>query len=144
MLYLEITQGSLEVKLPTIWTDESRGGKSKESQKRKLERRREEKRRSKKKKTEDVGARKGRQVSKHCVFPIICGSGVFKSRLAKAAEPSSQMRNSKLHAAVARSTFPSQKCPKKKLAGSDRFWTLRCRFAWQAQGCCTLPKVRQT
>ena len=60
MLYLEITQGSLEVKLPTIWTDESRGGKSKESQKRKSEKRREEKRRSKKKETEDVGARKGR------------------------------------------------------------------------------------
>ena len=31
----------------------------------------------------------------------------------------------KVHAVVARSTFPSQKC--KKLAVSDHFWKLRCR-----------------
>ena len=45
------------------------------------------------------------------VFPMICGSGGSKSRLAKAAgaEPAGQMRDEKLHA-VARSTFPSQKC----------------------------------
>ena len=42
-------------------------------------------------------------------FPMICGSGGSKSRLAKAAgaEPSGQMRDEKLHA-VARSTFASQ------------------------------------
>ena len=47
---------------------------------------------------------------KHCVFPMICGSGGSKSRLAKAAgaETSDQMRGEKLHAVVARSTFPSQ------------------------------------
>ena len=58
----------------------------------------------------DPGARKGRKVAKHCVFPMICGSGGWKSRLAKAAgaEPSGQMRDEKLHAIVARSTFPSQ------------------------------------
>ena len=41
---------------------------------------------------------------------MICGSGGSKSRLAKAAgaEPASQMRDEKLHAVVARSTFPSQ------------------------------------
>ena len=41
---------------------------------------------------------------------VICGSGGWKSRLAKAAgaEPSGQMRDEKLHAIVARSTFPSQ------------------------------------
>ena len=41
---------------------------------------------------------------------MICGSGGSKSRLAKAAgaEPSGQMRDEKLHAVVARSTFPSQ------------------------------------
>ena len=40
-------------------------------------------------------------------FPMICGSGGSKSRLAKAAgaEPSGQMRDEKLHAVVARSTF---------------------------------------
>ena len=43
-------------------------------------------------------------------FPMICGSGGSKSRFAKAAgaEPSSQMRDEKVHAVVARSTFPSQ------------------------------------
>ena len=36
-------------------------------------------------KKEDAGARKGRNVAKHYVFPMICGSGGSKSRLAKAA-----------------------------------------------------------
>ena len=46
----------------------------------------------------------------HCVFPMICGSGGSKSRLAKAAgaEPAGQMKDEKLHAVVARSTFRSQ------------------------------------
>ena len=50
-----------------------------------------------------------------------------KVRLAKAAgaEPAGQMRDEKVHAVVARSTFPSQKC--KKLKGSEHFWKLRCR-----------------
>ena len=41
------------------------------------------------------------------VFPMFCVSGGSKSRLVKAAgaETSGQMRNEKLHAAVARSTF---------------------------------------
>ena len=45
-------------------------------------------------KREDAGARKGRKVAKHCVFPVFCGSGGSKSRLAKAAgaETSGQMR----------------------------------------------------
>ena len=40
----------------------------------------------------------------------MCGSGGLESRLFKAAgaEPSGQMRDEKLHAAVARSTFRSQ------------------------------------
>ena len=36
-------------------------------------------------KKEDADARKGRKVAIHCVFPMICGSGGSKSRLAKAA-----------------------------------------------------------
>ena len=56
----------------------------------------EEKRRRKRKsqKKEDEDARKGRKVAKHFVFPMICGSGGSKSRLAKAvgAEPAGQMR----------------------------------------------------
>ena len=49
--------------------------------------------------------------SRNIVFsPMICGSGGSKSRLAKAAgaEPAGQMRDEKLHAVVAPSTFPSQ------------------------------------
>ena len=77
-------------------------------EKRREEKRREEERRSKKRKSqkreslrrkkirkkEDPGARKGSKVAKHCVFPMICGSGGSKSRLAKAAgaEPAGQMR----------------------------------------------------
>jgi hypothetical protein len=61
---------------------------------------REEKSRSekrKRKRKEDAGARKGSKVAKHCVFPMICGSGGSKSRLAKAAgaEPFGQMRDEK-------------------------------------------------
>ena len=36
-------------------------------------------------KREDAGARKGREGAKHCVFPVLCGSGGSKGRLAKAA-----------------------------------------------------------
>ena len=58
---------------------------------------------------------------------MICGSGGSKSRLAKAAgaEPAGQMRDEKLHAVVARSTFPSQNV--QNTPGSDHFWKLRCR-----------------
>ena len=58
---------------------------------------------------------------------MIWGSGGSKSRLAKAAgaEPAGQMRDEKLHAVVARSTFPSQNV--KSTRGSGHFWKLRCR-----------------
>ena len=91
-------------------------------------RQREEKRRRKRKsqKKEDAGARKGRKVAKHCVFPMIWGSGGSKSRLAKAAgaEPAGQRRDKKLHAVVARSTFPSENVQNTPF--SDHFWKLRC------------------
>ena len=137
----------------------SRGGK-------KSERRREAVRRSERRKSEkeeEAGAPKGREVAIHCVLRMICGSGEPKSRLAKAAgaEPSGQMRDEKLYAVVARSTFPSQNAKstsmsdrfwkltcrksarrcgakhiskskvKKQLTVSDHFWTFRCRFVWQ-------------
>ena len=83
----------------------SRDGKSQ----RREDKKKEDQRRDSQKK-EDPGARKGRKVGKHCVFPMICGSGGSKSRLAKAAgvEPCCQMRDEKLHASVARSKFASQ------------------------------------
>ena len=90
---------SLEAKLPTIWTDEKvlQLGRRSDMEK--------------KRKGEDAGARKGREVAKHCVFPVFCGSRGSKGRLAKAAgaEVAGQMRHEKLHAVVARSTFGSQK-----------------------------------
>ena len=52
---LGLVEGSLEVKLPTIWRDEKAVSREK-SQKRKDQ------------KKEDAGARKGRKVAKHCVF----------------------------------------------------------------------------
>ena len=66
-----------------------------ESERRRVEERRSKKRKSQKK--ADADARKGRKVAKHCVFPMICGSGGSKSRLAKAAgaEPSGQMSDEK-------------------------------------------------
>ena len=127
-----------------------------ESGRRRKEVTRSEKRKSEKK--EGAGARKGRKVTTHCVFPMICGSAKSTSNLAKAAgaEASGQMRDEKLHALVARSTFPSQmykthqhrttfgSCHVKKVhlvvARStfpthnvqntpflDHFWKLRCR-----------------
>ena len=83
-------------------------------------------RRKKSKKKEDADSRKGRKVAKHCVFPMIWGSGGSKSRLAKAAgaEPAGQMRDEKLHAVVARSAFPSQNVQNTPF--SDHFWKLRC------------------
>ena len=91
---LGIIDGSLEAKLPTIWSDEKA-----------VSRERSQKRKDQKK--EDAGARKGRKVAKQCVFSWLCGSGGLKSRLAKAAgaETSGEMRDEKLHAVVAQSTF---------------------------------------
>ena len=96
-----------------------------ESEKRRAEERRSEKRKNEKK--EDAGARKGRKVAIHCVFPMICGTGGSKSRLAKAAgaEPSGQMRDEKLHAIAARSTLASEKA--KDTSRSEHFWKLTCR-----------------
>ena len=104
-------------------------------------------------------------------FLMICGSGGSKHRLAKAAgaEPCGQMRDEKLHAIVARSTFGSQNV--RNTPGSDHFWKLRRRksarrcgakhiskskvqktdrfgalldgSAWQAQGIMHLAKTEQ-
>ena len=94
-------------------------------EKRRVEERRSEKRKSQKK--EDADARKGRKVAKQCAFPMICGSGGSKSRLAKTAgaEPSGQMRDEKLHAVVARSTCRNQNVQNTPF--SDHFWKFRCR-----------------
>ena len=146
-------EGSLVVKLPTIWTV----GKAE------VGRVREEKRRRKKIREEKVRrkkrhVRKGRKVAIHSISPMICGSGGSESRLAKAAgaEPCRQMRNEnctplwrkarvqvkmyktpqlrrtlrscdveKVHAIVVRSKFPSQNV--QNTPTLDHFWKFRCR-----------------
>ena len=120
--YGVIIEGSLEVKLPTIFMDrwKSRGGESQRRKEQKGEdQRNSEKRKSEKK--EDARTRKGRKVAIHCVSPMICGSRRSKRWLAKAAgaELSGQMRNENLHAVVARSTFRSQNA--QNTPGPDHF-----------------------
>ena len=77
-------------------------------------------------------------------FPVICGSGGSKSRLAKAAgaEPAGQMRHEKVHAVVARSTFPSQNGQNTR--GSDHFWKLRCRKSARRCGAKHISKSKCT
>ena len=101
----------------------STGGKSQRREEKKKEDQKRESLRRKKIQREKVG--KSRNTA---FFSMICGSGGLKSRLAKAAgaEPAAgQMRNEKLHAVVARSTFRSQNVHNTPL--SDDFWKLRCR-----------------
>ena len=95
-------------------------------------------------KKEDAGARKGRKVAKHCVFPMICGSGESKSRLAKAAgaEPAGHRSDEKLHAVVARSTFRSQNVQNTSV--SDHFWKLRCRKSARRCGAKHISKSKCT
>ena len=87
----------------------SRDGKSQREKKSRREKIREEK------------ESEGRKAAKHSVFPMVCGSGRWKSRLAKAAgtEPSGQMKDEELHAIVARSTFRSQNV--QNTSASDHF-----------------------
>ena len=97
--------------------DETRGEERRGEEKRREEERRSEKRKSQKKesqervtrkshKKEDPGARKGRKVAKHCVFQwFVAPEGRKVGSLKRRVR--SQMRDEKLHAVVARSTFRS-------------------------------------
>ena len=75
---------------------------------------------------------------------MICGSGGSKSRLAKAAgaEPAGQMRDEKLHAVVARSTFASQNV--QNTSAPDHFWKLRCRKSARRCGAKHISKSKCT
>ena len=75
---------------------------------------------------------------------MIWGPGGSKSRLAKAAgaEPAVQMRDEKLHAVVARSTFRSQNVQNKP--GADHFWKLRCRKSARRCGAKHISKSKCT
>ena len=103
---------------------------------------RSERRKSEKK--EEAGARKGREVAIHCVFRMICGSTWSTSRLAKAAgaAPCGQMRDKKLHAIAARSTFPTQNVQSTPF--SDHFWKFRCRKSARRCGAKRVSKSKRT
>ena len=119
-----LVEGSLEVKLPTIWTDEKHSQEEAEpgrnSDVEKVSR-------------EKMHVRESRKVAKHYVFPMFCGSGGSKSRFAKAAgaKPAGEMRDEKLHAVVARGTFGSKKC--QKLSRSEHFYetSKKCTPLWR-------------
>ena len=141
-MFKSTIEGSLEVKLPTIWADEKQSmGRVREKRKSRREKisRRERVRRKKMQMREKVG--KSRNT---VLFPMISGSGGSKSRLAKAAgaEPPGQMRDEKLHAVVARSTFPSQNA--QNTPWSDRFWKLRCRKSARRFGAKHISKSKCT
>ena len=127
--WYQLVEGSLEVKLPTICRD----GKAEVGRVSEEKSRSEKIRDGESQKRPDAGAQKGREVAIHCVFPMICGSGGSKSNLTKAAgaEPASQMKDEKVHAIVARSTFPSQNV--QNTPTSEHFWKLSCRKS--ARGC---------
>ena len=118
----------------------SRGGKTQ---------RREEKKREKQSRDRVIRKKmqvreKGAKSRKHCVFPMICGSGGSKSRLTKAAgaEPCGQMRDEKLHAVAAPRTFPSQNV--QNTAGSDHFWKLRRRKSARRCGTKNISESKRT
>ena len=117
---MSVTEGSLEVKLPTICRD----GKAEVGRVRTEKSRSEKIRDGESQKREDAGARKVGKSRFTLFFPMIWGSGGSISNLAKAAgaEPAGQMRDEKLHAVVARSTFVSKKG--KNTSRSDHFWKL--------------------
>ena len=121
-------------------TRKSRGGKSQRGEEQKREdQRRARVRRKKMQVREKVGK------LRNIVFPMICGSGGSKSRLAKAAgaEPCGQMRDEKLHAAVvARSTCPSQNVQNTPF--SDHFWKFRCRKSARSCGAKHISKSKCT
>ena len=85
-IYIYIIEGSLEVKLPTIWTDKKQ--RWEEQEKRREEKRREEERRKKK---EERRSKRGslrlrrKRIQAGDKVAIHCRSGGSESRLAKAA-----------------------------------------------------------
>ena len=93
-------------------------------------------------KKEEVDARKDSRDS--LCFSNDLWIGGSKSRLAKAAgaEPAGQMRHEKVHAVVARSTFPSQNGQNTR--GSDHFWKLRCRKSARRCGAKHISKSKCT
>ena len=140
------------------------------SQRREEKKKEDQKRESLKRKKIQVREKVGK--SRNTLFFQWFVSGGSKSRLAKAAgaEPAGQMRDEKLHAVVARSTFPSQnvqntpcsdhlRCLKvhavvvrstfrsqnaQKAPASDHFWKLRCGKSARRCGAKQISKSKCT
>ena len=107
---------------------ESRGGKSQGRERVSRKKVRQEK------EPEERKCRHAKRLkSRESLLPMFRGSRGSKSRLAKAAgaEPSGEMRDERVHAVVARSTFRSQNV--QSTPRSKHFWKLRCRKS--ARGC---------
>ena len=162
MIY--IFEGSLEVKLPTIWTDEKQSREDAERRERLEERRVEEYRRAKSTRRERVRRKKiqmrekvgksrftvffqwfvapeGRKVGslkrrvrsqlarwemKNCT--PLWREAHFQVKMYKTHHSRTTFGSwdvEKVHAVVARSTFPSQNV--QNTSASDHFWKLRCR-----------------
>ena len=117
-----IVEGSLEVKLPTIWTD----GKAE------VRRVREEKGRRQK-----VQAREKVEKSRNKLFHYFVAPEGRKVGPPAGAEPSGRMRDQKLHAAVARSTCWSQNNVK-DTSGSEHLWTLS---SWKSTCRCGANRI---
>ena len=118
---INIFEGSLEVKLPTIWTHEKQ--RWDESEKRRAEKRREEKRREEKRRErgEERGQKVGllkRRVRSHVVrwemtsCTPLWREAHFQVKMYKTPQLRSTFRScdvEKVHAVAARSTFASEK-----------------------------------
>ena len=112
----------------------------------KLEERRSEKRKSQKKEDADADARKGRKVAKHCVFPMVWGSGGSKSRLAKVAgaEPAGGCGASGPDERWKGARHCGAKQNVKNTSASDHFWKLRCRKSARRCGSKHISKSKCT
>ena len=110
----------------------SRGGK-----RQRRESKKKEDQRGESKKKEDQGARKG---TKRFVFPMFCGSGGSKSRLAKAAgaEPSEERSDQKLHAIVTGSIFRSQNVQNTSVLSASESWHVEQVYVVVARSYTTL------
>ena len=119
--WILMIEGSLEVKLPTIWADgKAEVGRVREEKRRERVRRKKTQVREKVEKLRNI---------------VLFHSGGSTSRLARAAgaDPAGQMRDEKLHAVVARSTFGSQNVQKHHMFGPllDVEMSKKCRPLWR-------------
>ena len=169
---LKLFEGSLEVKLPTIWTDEKQSRAEAERRGRLEERRSEEKESGRKKMQmrEKVGKSRNTVFFQWFVAPEGRKVGSLKrrvrSQLARWAmknctplwrEAYFQVKRyktpqhrttfgscdvEKAHAVVARSTFPSQNV--QNTSASDDFWKLQCRKSARRCGAKHISKSKCT